>query len=360
MSARPVGKCTNPDCTFNEGGPCVDGFVENEIADKCPNFSEGEVTENSVTSTVAQHLDNDEQSIPAEMQPADEGIALPSGQALYPEDLYDITRDNDARIVLFAGPIESGKTTLIVSIYEKFRHGPFASHFFGGSETLIGFEKRCHSSRAASGREEAHTERTPASSRDILHLTLASEGDLSQKIDLLLVDVSGEVYEAAQNYDEEVNNIPLVRQAHFFTYVFDGDKLANIRHRQSIKNKGMNIIRALHENGALNTDSSVQIVFSKKDKYEANTQEIENFIQEIQSALVQNYGEKFKSLTFHTIAARPSQGATVETAYGIDALITKWTEIPSPTEFKIDYASHIKDGLAPFDSYCRVLEGTGE
>ena len=351
MTSRPSGTCSNPDCTFNDGGACVDGFPDVEIAEKCSNFSEGE-SEQKLDDIVQEPEDSSSQKKP------DQSTTLPSGDALQPMDLYNITRGRDAKVILLGGPIESGKTTLIVSIYEKFRQGRFAEHFFSGSETLIGFEKRCHASRAASGRTEAHTERTLTGSKDILHLQLASETDLTKKIDLLLVDVSGEIYEAALNFDEEVNNIPLLRQADYFTYVFDGNKLAHKRQRQAIKNKGLGIIRTLTDNGALNEHSNVQVVFSKQDVWEQEAQETEQFIQEIISAINKSYNGKYNSLTYSKVAARPQENTT-EAAHGVDGLIKEWVALREQTKFSIDYAEYIPRDVVPFDGFARSLVKTG-
>ena len=122
-------------------------------------------------------------------------VALSSGEAMQPVEAARIVGSRRTRIVVFAGAADSGKTTLISSIYERFGRGHFAELAFAGSETLMTFERLCHLSRGTSLNSHADTERTKQlEGHKMLHMRLAGAESIE---DLLLTDISGEEYAAA-------------------------------------------------------------------------------------------------------------------------------------------------------------------
>src|SRR5258708_2931827 len=74
-------------------------------------------------------------------------ITYPEGDKLDGTDALAITWARPTRVVLVAGPANSGKTTLLSCLYERFHFGMFAGFRFAGSKTLVGFEKRCFHAR---------------------------------------------------------------------------------------------------------------------------------------------------------------------------------------------------------------------
>src|SRR5438046_759504 len=84
-------------------------------------------------------------------------VDLPSGEALTEAQASEVTRHGVTRVVVLAGPSGSGKTTVLTSLFEAFLEAPFGNFLFAGSRTLLGFERRCHDARVASGRTDPHT-----------------------------------------------------------------------------------------------------------------------------------------------------------------------------------------------------------
>ena len=82
-------------------------------------------------------------------------VQLHEGDDLTISKASKITRSCVTRFITLAGAAESGKTTLLASIYECFQKGGFADYYFAGSLTLPGYEKRCHLSRIESGLSES-------------------------------------------------------------------------------------------------------------------------------------------------------------------------------------------------------------
>ena len=149
---------------------------------------------------------------------------LPHGKGLSPAETAAITRRAQTSIVLFAGTADSGKTTLLATLYLLFQRGPFADYLFAGSETLVGFENRVYFARTASGREAPATPRTSVS--EYLHLQVRRE-DLSEPVrDVLLCDLSGEDFREAKDNSDACRGLRIISIANRFVLLVDGGKLA--------------------------------------------------------------------------------------------------------------------------------------
>jgi len=180
MAVAPEKKCSNPECTVATTGRCVEGFAE--LTD-CPHYGR-EIPTTVETTDDASKLASD-----AELE-------LPSGEPLSVAAATDILRAHANRVIAVIGPMESGKTTLVASLYDVFQNGLFGGFSFMSSETLPAFEQRCHLARAASNRTTPNTERTSRShGLKFYHLGLSL--DHVRRVDLLLSDRSGEDFRVA-------------------------------------------------------------------------------------------------------------------------------------------------------------------
>lgn len=316
----PSGTCSNDQCPFKTTGKCLEGFSGSEIPIKCPNFGQiGAVpTKESHNAELKDHSERDSNR---------SYVDLPSGNALRLEDAYQITSKRPAQIVLCAGPIDSGKTTFLCSIYEAFRRGPFSDLLFAGSETISGFEERCHNSRLASGRDTAHTDRTQTEAEDnLLHLQLCEKDDIRKSHDFLFVDVSGELFDAARNSSEEVLRIPFIEQARQFVLFFDGDALSNLKLRHITKQRGLELLRSCTEQKMLNLRIHLQIVVTKED--EINTSDDKEntteFIDKLFSEIQTKYADHLSSIAYFKVAARPSADPDIEDAHGVSDILKSW------------------------------------
>src|SRR4051812_6581560 len=73
---------------------------------------------------------------------ANEVSATSRAHALTDRQASGLSARERATVIVLAGAVASGKTTLITALYERFGHGPIAGHRFAGSLTLPGFEAR--------------------------------------------------------------------------------------------------------------------------------------------------------------------------------------------------------------------------
>jgi hypothetical protein len=132
--------CTKQECTFAKDGKCIDGYAPPD----CPNLRapfESEVSSLPVSEEVY--------------------IDLPLGEELDLNGAAEIMGASLSRVIVVAGDVNSGETTLIAALYDKFNEAPFANYLFAGSKTLVAMERRSHLARLTSGALRPNTERTP-------------------------------------------------------------------------------------------------------------------------------------------------------------------------------------------------------
>lgn len=246
-------------------------------------------------------------------------IELPTGMELTPTSASPITQSRPSRIIVLAGPSDSGKTTLLTAIYEKFCRGPFAGTRFAGSQTLWAWEQRCHTLRVASGRTSPETERTKrAQEQHLLHLRLQNEVKPHRTTDVLLTDIDGERFSEAIQSTEESKKLTLVSRADHFVLCLDGKRLSDTRLRFAARDEGLTLLRAFIEAGMLGKASSVMVLFTKTDLLR-QTPNVDKLLAEIEEEYTQKYGGSFGALRFHAVAAYPFQPAI-----GIDELVRRW------------------------------------
>src|SRR5437660_50697 len=72
-----------------------------------------------------------------------EFIDLPQGKELSDLAALDLAKSRSVQWIVLAGPVDSGKTTLLTSLYELFQWRRVEGYAFAGSNTLPAFEERC-------------------------------------------------------------------------------------------------------------------------------------------------------------------------------------------------------------------------
>lgn len=310
--------CRLLSCPVNSGGECLEGFRDEAVA-KCPNF--GGTPDPTTTAT----------SIPPNGQSQ---MSVPSGQALSAEEGNLIANAEPTRLVLLAGPVKSGKTTLLASLHEGFRKGPFGNCLFAGSKTLFGFEQICHLSRAASGLEEPDTERTKAGTDEVLlHLRIRPENGARPPLNLLLCDMTGELFEAANQSDDALLLVPFLKQASRVVVVLDGEKLMKSDVRQRVRQEAFTLLRGCIQLGRLHKRSIVDIVFSKQDLIRASEQRstIEQFQNAVEEEASKRFAPSVGEMRFYRVSARPNPDA------GFLQLFSAWVGENRPPELKRIY-----------------------
>jgi hypothetical protein len=251
-------------------------------------------------------------------------VQIFSGHALAAQEGNALAAVSPTRVIAFVGPTKSGKTTLILSLYEAFRQGKFGSCLFAGSRTLLAYEERCHLSRAASELSKPDTERSRADAEDVLlHLRVRPDPLNDRRIvSFLFFDISGELFEAAGESTAALLQIPFLSHAYRVVMFVDGDKLADLAARHATRQDFLTLLRAGIESGRFHPKTSIDVVFTKQDIVRAHAQrtEIERFQAEIEETCHKRFSSQVHSLNFHRVASRPHPDE------GLTDLFRTWTE----------------------------------
>jgi hypothetical protein len=256
-------------------------------------------------------------------------------------------------VILIAGAVGSGKTTLIASIFHCFQRGPFAGYLFAGSDTLPGFDERCHLARTASGRSSADTERTKAGvDRKLLHLRVRATYADAPIRNLLIADLSGEHYQNAKDSVDECRSLPLIRRADHFVLLVDGAKLVKPDQRQSAKNDAIMLLRSCLDAGQLGQRSLVDVLFSKWDLIDASEDTRENaaYADQVEVSIKQQFESRFSRLRFFRIAARRETG-DFPIGYGVAEAFSLWVEDTSEKVVPTNIKLHELEEMPEFDRY---------
>lgn len=255
--------------------------------------------------------------------PQSEFVALPQGEALGTSEVRQVTARDDTTVVLMAGAIASGKTTILVSLYELFNAGSVGGLIFGGSATLAGFERICHPGRAASGRSIPETVRTTrARGASFLHLRVVDETPVARTTSLLISDVTGEAFTEARDVAEPtIVSESIWRRADVVCVVLDGQQMSIATRRQVVRSDARTLLRAARESKRISSNCRLMLVTTKWDT--VVSEDTEAFVTETEALLTKLFGCDFGAVTVHRIAARPTLGSAVY-AHGVPGLLTDW------------------------------------
>lgn len=308
--------CANPDCQVAETGKCVEGL---ETA-KCPHFGHERADETSDRAT-------------SEGAAVDEGIRLPGSGTLTTGDAARLLRGGDARVIAIIGPSDSGKTSLIASLYDLFQEGSVANVEYARSLSLHAFEHTCHDARAASRRRVPHINRTPRGEVKFYHLDVAG-GPAGEMLTLVLGDRAGEEYRGAADDVAVVQAFPEVRRADTLTFLVDGERLLDSGARHNLRSEITMMLQALVDGGAVRVGQRLALVLTKIDLVQASPHRarVEGDFGALFADLQRLFGSIFPSIAQVRIAASPKVDG-VARGTGVPELLAFWLEpaLPLPT-----------------------------
>lgn len=253
-------------------------------------------------------------------------VDLYEGSSLTIAEANIIARENRTCLIVVAGAHESGKTTLLASIWDKFQEGPYAGYLFSGSMTMPGFEKRCHFSRIASERIDADTPHTPFQDETILHLQLTPDALNDTKQELIFSDLAGERYRLAKDSIEECQKLDLLLRADHFALLIDGNKLISEVERHEAFTDARLLLQSCLDANMLGNNTFVNLIISKWDLIEdaANSTEVKSYVQMVENKMLARFGSRVGKLDIHRIAARPKRNSQLPYAHNLDTLLKKW------------------------------------
>lgn len=287
-------------------------------------------------------------------------VNLPLGKPLQEAEASNVLRASDTPIVVLAGAVKSGKTTLLASLHDAFQRGPFAGYMAAGSQTLVGFEERCFDSRCASGGDEPVTQRTQLEEGVLFyHIKVRKESLESPIKQLLLADMSGEHYDGALDSAQALRSLTIIRRADHFVHLVDGGKLASKELSAHTKANALMLMRRCLEEKMLDDDARVDILLTKWDIVLARLGE------DSADAILRSERKAFSSvekrvgrLRVTPIAARPHYKSTLKPVYGLDELLHSWIEEPPRKVTPKARLLRLAGSWLPFDTFA-VREAPG-
>lgn len=262
-------------------------------------------------------------------------IKLHQGSALKPDEVYQICRGGNTRIVALMGSIGCGKTTLIAGIFQAFLEGSVAGYSFRRSDTLLAFEEKCFNSRTSSEAAVASMPRTSGQvGAEFYHLEVMKDADRSIHR-LLLLDLSGEVYEGAMHLKEDATRLALLREVDLLVQLLDGKRLASGATREKVYSDAKGLLRSLTEVQSIKDQTPLQVVVSKVDQLVGNNVSTDA-LEGVRSTVAARFTKESQRQGFEIreIAASPAQDTTVPMRFGVADLFQSWLndpEIDSPT-----------------------------
>lgn len=254
-------------------------------------------------------------------------IELYTGSELRCEEAESVTLRSPTHLVVFAGAAESGKTTVISSIYEHLNQGPFAGFQFAGSRSLFGFEQICHLNRLASRGTRPDTPRTTASEEaTYYHLALRGTEPGAPRRHVLLSAISGEVFQLARSSREDCQRLTFLHRANTLVVLVDGARLAVPAQRTNAQSDASGILDSFIDARMISRHCRVELVFTKLDRIVEAGQAALDFLTTTQRKFEAKFGRRLPHLSFRRIAARPEAKPSHETLDdGLANAFAAWT-----------------------------------
>jgi hypothetical protein len=317
--------CNQPGCALASTGDCLEGFDDPK---GCPHAKPGGAQPSVSADEVAKTGDDQSEAL-------DDWLQLPGGYELTVSEAGQITSRTEARVVMFAGEPDAGKTTLIATIYELLSGDAIDDFRFAGSETILAFERACFPSRIASGNLRPDTVRTRHPRPRFYHLCLRPVTGEGARKHLLLGDVSGETFRRASDDLAEAKKLHILRRVDAFVLILDGDKLRNRKERQDAVQRAVLILRSLVDARVLLRQSVIQVVISKFDCFDPKDKNVSEFLEHLRSEFTTKFASSFDRLVIHEIAARPDT-ERFDFGHGVREIMRPWLQ-ESDLEWKTEY-----------------------
>ncbi|MGH8422076.1 MAG: TRAFAC clade GTPase domain-containing protein [Pseudomonas fluorescens] len=277
--------CGRSECGVSKTGICAEGHTPSEA---WPSFGQAIVD-------VPEEFEDDDDASDVHQVIESARVPLLSGESFVPAQADQFLLWKPVKFVTIVGEFDSGKTTLICALYERFLKGKFANYLFAGSRTLVGFEKRSHHSRIDSGRVVPDTLRTSLSDGlRYFHLSLLQQGAQQSRVELMLSDRAGEQYLKARSNSALVDELIEVKKAHHVVVLLDGGRLADPVQRSGAMQAVRQTIRAFLDGGALTHISKVQVVTTKFDLLKGVEQKenLETQVEKFRTSLVKDFSSR--------------------------------------------------------------------
>jgi hypothetical protein len=286
-------------------------------------------------------------------------IDLPSGNELDDIAAAKLQAAQQVRLIVVAGPVGAGKTTLIASLYDLFQTGKVGDYAFAWSRTLPAFERRCHLSRIASEREVPDTERTPLGKVRYLHSQISGPELPNGLLDLLFIDVSGEVFDGARDDISECQQLEFLKMADHFLLLMDCEKIIDLKQRNLVTHDAAVLLRSCLDSGMLSPSCLVNVLWCKYDFIAATgNPEHDAFLETATKELQKQFVPEVERLSFRKVAARPAGVERMEFGHGVPELLKEWAT-KTPRDRKMNLLPDDQSGTRESEKFLERHFNTG-
>jgi hypothetical protein len=258
--------------------------------------------------------------LPERVAEDDAASLLTSDAAFTLDEARAITSRRGATVVLPMGEVGTGKSTLLVEIWNQLMtKGAIGQTGFAGSATAVPFEARAFPSRSEAEVDHAETKRTVEESEGFLHLRLhRTPGGLT---DLLIADVTGEHFRHVRQGTGLEDEIGWVRRVDKFVVLVDGAALTDPKLRENAINRCARLLMALAETSGRSASTRILLVVSKDDVVKAAGLDPAAMIEPL-LVLARRSDENAVALR---VSARPSD---LSEPWGLDELLAFLVQAP--------------------------------
>ena len=273
---------------------------------------------------------------PTKVKRSPRAIRLGSGGALLAAKVA--TGRKRHRVIVLAGPPESGKTTIISTIFDEFHGGPFAGYYFAGSDSLVALEERCHEARVESELDLADTPRTSrAQVGDLINLEVGLSP--TSRKSLMFNDVSGERFDAIIKHPRSAADMIVLTLAERIGVVLDGARLIDPGERDRTLYEAATLTRAILEHGVLKPEARLDVIVTKFDLV-AQDGHLSGYVQRgidrvVQIASAERRGELLMT------AARSTKPTVIQAGTGLPELFTLWVGEAAAQRLTVDASSSL-------------------
>lgn len=285
------------------------------------NALEKEIGEESTTS-IEEMLQQDVEDNFEETEKNDDNRKTPNiyrGKALDNSELYQMTAKQETRLIMVAGLVHSGKTTMEVAFYQMFLRGVNKRMQFAGSRTLMDVVERSKGLRITSGNATPTVPRTStAISDNYLHIAVVDR--THKRHNLIFTDFAGEVFDYASTKDNDAFLEKFADLKHVIILV-DGEKLSGRQKDQALLDC-KNVLLTLLQKEIVSNSTTVHIVYSKNDMILASKNpNIEEIISRNNDKLCKMLGDRKGKVLIHRIASISQNADKIGNYEGLEELI---------------------------------------
>jgi hypothetical protein len=295
--------CRVPGCGGPASGTCINGLN----FDECPDV---------IRDALADSIALIEENVPDKHTDHFEtAVATGVSGSLDAASCDSLLRARGGIMVaIVAGP-DVGKTTMIATLYELLYRRRLNGYKFAGSETLRGYEERCHLARLASNAVKPDTPRTRTSAKlSFTHLRVQTPNGLK---DIVFSDRSGEHFQNALGKPAQIVDFAEIARANVIFLLVDLFQLQNSPHQT--KSQVRRLFLTLVQYGLL-VDKRVRLIGTKMDLI-SDAETRESATGEL-AALTQDLLRRtVGSLDIQSFVISSRSGSGVKAGDGFDTLV---------------------------------------